>query len=107
MRRKFRWSSEFVKATRSQKKGAKEILRLGRKVYDFRKDLLEDADADNLQSANHELKEALSQKTYIWTIFEEKAKKVDDTACKSLETFITTKNRGLKMWKCFWSRRSW
>ena len=30
----------FVKATRSQKKGAKEILRLGRKVYDFRKDLM-------------------------------------------------------------------
>ena len=45
-------SSEFVKATRSQKKGAKEILRLGQKVYDYRKDILSAADADNLQSAN-------------------------------------------------------
>ena len=30
-----RQSSEFVKATRSQKKGAKHILRLGQKVYDY------------------------------------------------------------------------
>ena len=48
-------TDSFVKATRSQKKGAKEILRLGRKVYDFRKDLLEDVDARNLDVANDEL----------------------------------------------------
>ena len=54
-------SSKFVKATRAQKKGAKEILRLGQKVYDYRKDLLSAADADNLQSANQALKDALSQ----------------------------------------------
>ena len=40
---------EFVKATRSQKKGSKEILRLGQKVYDYRKDLLSEEDARKLR----------------------------------------------------------
>ena len=74
----FNQSSEFVKATRSQKKGAKEILRLGQKVHDYRKDILTSADADNLKSANQELKEALSQKPNSGPLLEEKAKKVDD-----------------------------
>ena len=53
---------EFVKATRSQKKGSKEILRLGQKVYDYRKDLLSEEDSRNLESANAGLKKALSEK---------------------------------------------
>ena len=68
---------EFVKATRSQKKGSKEILRLGQKVYDYRKDLLSEEDAENLESANNDLKKALAVKPLSGPQLEEKAKEVD------------------------------
>ena len=84
-------SSEFVKATRSQKKGAKEILRLGQKVYDYRKDILSAEDADNLQSANLGLKGALSQKPISGPLLEEKAKKVDDQLQKSGDSYYHKK----------------
>ena len=85
-------SSEFVKATRSQKKGAKEILRLGQKVYDYRKDILSATDADNLQSANQGLKEALSQKPISGSLLEGKAKKVDDQLQKSGDSYYHKKS---------------
>ena len=85
-------NSEFVKATRSQKKGAKEILRLGQKVYDYRKDILSATDADNLQSANQELKEALSQKPISGPLLEEKAKKVDEQLQKSGDSYYHKKS---------------
>ena len=44
------------------KKGSQRNLEIRQKVYDYRKDILSARDADNLQSANQELKEALSQK---------------------------------------------
>ena len=56
-------------------------MRLGQKVYDYRKDLLECEDAEIFNLANDELKEALSEKP-IWTILEEKAKAFDDTTAK-------------------------
>ena len=74
---------EFVKATRSQRKGSKEILRLGQKVYDYRKDLLSNEDAQALRLVNEELKKALSEKPLSGTLLEEKAKKVDDQLRKS------------------------
>ena len=93
----------FVKATRSQKKGAKEILRLGRKVYDFRKDLLEDVDARNLNVANDELERLLKQKSVSGPLIEEKAKALDIQLQKSGD-FYYHKNRGLRISRCFWSQ---
>lgn len=82
----------FVKATRSQKKGAKEILRLGRKVYDFRKDLLEDVDARNLDVANDELERSLKQKTVSGPLLEEKAKALDIQLQKSGDYYYHKKS---------------
>lgn len=82
----------FVKATRSQKKGAKEILRLGRKVYDFRKDLLEDVEARNLNVANDELERLLKQKSVSGPLLEEKAKALDIQLQKSGDFYYHKKS---------------
>ena len=84
-------NSKFIKATRSQKKGAKEVLRLGQKVYDYRKDLLSDVDAHNLESANLNLKEALSEKPISGPLLEEKAKEVDRELQKSGDVYYHKK----------------
>jgi signal peptidase I len=84
-------NSKFIKATRSQKKGAKEVLRLGQKVYDYRKDLLSDVDAHNLESANLNLKEALSKKPISGPSLEEKAKEVDRELQKSGDVYYHKK----------------
>ena len=39
--------TENIKAKRSQKKGAKEILRLGEKALDYRRDILSAVVADS------------------------------------------------------------
>ena len=67
-------------------------MRLGQKVYDYRKDILSAADADNLQSANQGLKEALSQKPISGPLLEEKAKKVDDQLQKSGDSYYHKKS---------------
>lgn len=71
------------KATRSQKKGAKEILRLGLKALAYRRDLLASEEVDALDKANNELKEILSEKIVTGDGLEEKAKAVDDALQKS------------------------
>ena len=83
---------EFVKATRSQKKGSKEILRLGQKVYDYRKDLLSEDDAKNLESANDGLKKALAEKPLSGPQLEEKAKEVDIQLQKSGDLYYHKKS---------------
>jgi signal peptidase I len=83
---------EFVKATRSQKKGSKEILRLGQKVYDYRKDILSEEDARNLESANAGLKKALSEKPLSGPHLEEKAKEVDIQLQKSGDFYYHKKS---------------
>ena len=83
---------EFVKATRSQKKGSKEILRLGQKVYDYRKDLLSEEDSRNLESANAGLKKALSEKPLSGPHLEEKAKEVDIQLQKSGDFYYHKKS---------------
>jgi signal peptidase I len=83
---------EFVKATRSQKKGSKEILRLGQKVYDYRKDLLSEEDAQNLESANDGLKKALAEKPLSGPQLEEKAKEVDVQLQKSGDLYYHKKS---------------
>ena len=47
------------KPTRRERKGAKELLRLGLKVYDYRKDRLSPVEARGLNQANHGLKTIL------------------------------------------------
>ena len=83
---------ELVKATRSQRKGSKEILRLGQKVYDYRKDLLSNEDAQALRLVNEELKKALSEKPLSGTLLEEKANKVDDQLRKSGDLYYHKKS---------------
>ena len=76
-------SVKFKKATRAQKKGAKEVLRLGQKVFDYRKDLLSAEDLNKLFSANADLKSALQQKPVNGDLLELKAKEVDQELQKN------------------------
>ena len=62
------------KATRSQKKGAKEILRLGLKALSYRRDLLPQDEVDALSSTTTALQESLSVKSVTVGELEEKAK---------------------------------
>ncbi len=71
------------KATRSQRKGAKEILRLGLKSLAFRKDLLSKQDADEFDQANSSLLAALKKKPVLSDELEEKAQKLDSILKKS------------------------
>ncbi len=84
--------NKFVKATRAQTKGAKEVLRLGQKVYDYRRDLLSDEDADNLERANQSLKKELATKPISGPLLEEKAKEVDDQLQKSGDLYYHKKS---------------
>ena len=71
------------KATRSQKKGAKEILRLGLKALAYRRDLLPAKEAERLEETTQALRESLSQKPVTGSELEEKAKAVDEALQKS------------------------
>ena len=53
--------TDKIKAKRSQKKGAKEILRLGQKALDYRRDILSTDQVTRLESATAELKNVLIQ----------------------------------------------
>jgi hypothetical protein len=69
--------NEPKKATRSQKKGAKEILRLGEKALSYRKDLLAPDKATDLETAVTELKVALKGKPLLIDDLEKKAENLD------------------------------
>jgi len=71
------------KATRSQKKGAKEILRLGLKALSYRRDLLPQDEVDALSSSCRALRESLSVKSVTGGELEERAKAVDKALQKS------------------------
>ena len=69
--------NESKKATRAQKKGAKEILRLGEKALSYRKDLLAPDKATDLETAVTELKIALKSKPLLIDDLEKKAENLD------------------------------
>ncbi len=69
--------SEKIKAKRSQKKGAKEILRLGQKALDYRRDILSSEQVVGMERALCELKSVLSKKIILIDELEEKAEKLD------------------------------
>jgi signal peptidase I len=71
------------KATRSQKKGAKEILRLGLKALSYRRDILPQDEVDALSSTSRALQESLAVKSVTGGELEEKAKAVDKALQKS------------------------
>ena len=71
------------KATRSQKKGAREILRLGLKALAYRHDLLPAEEAERLKQTTQDLRESLSQKSVSGKELEDKAKAVDEALQKS------------------------
>ena len=77
-------SSKFLsnmtenKATRTQRKGAKEILRLGNKALAYRKDLLSPEESEQLENANANLNQVLKAKPIISSNLEDAAQKVDE-----------------------------
>jgi signal peptidase I len=69
--------NEEKKASRSQKKGAKEILRLGEKALAYRRDILNSEQVISLESSINELQETLKDKPVFITKLEEKAENLD------------------------------
>jgi signal peptidase I len=69
--------TEQNKAKRSQKKGAKEILRLGEKALAYRRDILTADQVEKLESAVNELKATLKQKIIFIGDLEGKAENLD------------------------------
>ena len=69
--------SEVKKAKRVPKKGAKEILRLGEKALDYRRDLLSPKNVESLQIAVDELREVLKNKVVLIDQLEAKAEALD------------------------------
>ncbi|SVD23655.1 uncharacterized protein METZ01_LOCUS376509, partial [marine metagenome] len=70
-------------ATRAQKKGAKEILRLAQKALAYRRDLLPQDEVDQLEAASVELNQTLKVKSVPFAELEKKAKAVDEALQKS------------------------
>lgn len=98
--------TENIKAKRSQKKGAKEILRLGEKALDYRRDILSADQVERLESATTALKVVLSNKIIYINELEEKAEKVDIELKESGGLYYHKKD-GWKMLKCSWLRPLW
>ena len=71
------------KATRLQRKGAKEILRLGEKAFSYRKDLLSQDEAEELESSNLALAKVLKTKPILFEELDNSAKRVDQALQKS------------------------
>ena len=65
------------KASRSQKKSAKELLRLGIKAHAYRKDLLENEKSRSLEKAVEELQDLLKSKQVLLSELEEKVDNLD------------------------------
>ena len=79
------------KATRSQKKGAKEILRLGLKALSYRRDLLSGDELDRLEFDLYAFAKCLSTKSVTGVQLEEKAKAVDEALQKSVGLYYHKK----------------
>ena len=71
------------KATRLQRKGAKEILRLGEKALSYRKDLLSQDEAEELNSSNLALAKVLKTKPILFEELDTSAKRLDQALQKS------------------------
>ena len=67
----------FQKASRIQRKGAKEILRVGQKALAYRKDLLDKEQRDRLKHANEKLLGVMRAKPVLSAPLEESANEVD------------------------------
>lgn len=67
----------FQKASRIQRKGAKEILRVGQKALAYRKDLLDKEQRDRLKHANEKLLGVMRAKPVLSASLEESANEVD------------------------------
>ena len=65
------------KASRLQRKGAKEILRVGQKALAYRKDLLTNDQSQRLDQANQKLLGVMRSKPVLSDLLEEGAKEVD------------------------------
>jgi signal peptidase I len=66
------------KASRSQRKGAREILRLGEKALAYRRDILTQDRVEKLEVSVFELSSALKSKPVLINELEEKAEAVDN-----------------------------
>lgn len=71
------------KATRSQKKGAREIIRLGLKALAYRRDVLPAEEVEVLEKTSQALKDSLDAKPVLGDELEEKAMEVDEALRKS------------------------
>jgi len=80
------------KPTRRERKGAKELLRLGFKVYDYRKDRLSPVEARGLNQANQGLKTSLKDRSATSELLENKARLLDEALRKSGGYYYHKKN---------------
>ena len=80
------------KPTRRERKGAKELLRLGLKVYDYRKDRLSPVEARGLNQANQGLKTILKDRATTSELLENKARLLDEALRKSGGHYYHKKN---------------
>ena len=65
-------------APRSIRKGAKEMLRVGQKALDYRRDLLEESQEDELKKLLGELNECIKDKHSTESDLDEKARNLDE-----------------------------
>ena len=83
---------ENKKATRSQKKGAKEILRLGEKALAYRRDILKPEKVTSLENAIFDLKTVLKSKPIFFAELEQKAENLDNQLKESGGLFYHRKS---------------
>ena len=84
--------NEDRKANRREKKGAKELLRIGLKVWFYRKDRLPPIEERALQIANQGLRDAIKTKAISSKELEKKARILDDALRKSGGHYYHKKN---------------
>ena len=70
--------NNLEKASRSQRKGAREILRLGEKALAYRRDILTQDRVEKLEVSVFEISSALKSKPVLINELEEKAEAVDN-----------------------------
>ena len=70
--------NNLEKASRSQRKGAREILRLGEKALAYRRDILTQDQVEKLEVSVFELSRVLKSKPVLINELEEKAEAVDN-----------------------------
>ena len=85
-------SINYKRPNRREKKGAKELLRLGLKVYDYRKDRLSPVATRGLNQANNALKVALKDRQVTSELLESKARLLDEALRKSGGHYYHKKN---------------